>query len=284
MDRDQLSGRVVIAVLALAVLATLIDAAVSRRTPRPEPRLLMVSADAYEEAEPDVALISLGVKATRPTPQAAAAKVASTVWGIRQRLAALGVTQEAVETSELYLGEASRYDYNTGRTISEGYKAYHWLRVTLKRENFPKLSTVVESAVSGGTTSLSDLQWEMEDDTGLRAKALAKATDRARQKAVAMAKAAGTSLAGVQRLTDQYASSWSGSMYSTYGGGYEAAPGAPGMAPGPGARPAEAPAGPGAPGPPGMSPAEAPGGAPAEPNVPGKLRITCTVQVAFLLR
>jgi uncharacterized protein YggE len=63
MDRDTQFGRLVVAVLALAVLATLLDAAVSRRSPRPEPRLLHVTAEAYEEAEPDVVRISLGMKA-----------------------------------------------------------------------------------------------------------------------------------------------------------------------------------------------------------------------------
>jgi len=283
MDKDLLFGRVVVGVVAVAVLATLMDAAVSRRTPQPEPRVLTVSADAYEEAEPDVALISLGVKSVRPTPQAAASKVAQSVWGIKQRLGKLGVADDAIETSELYLGEATRYDSRYGGEMTVGYKAYHWLRVTLKRDNFPKLSAVVDAAVAGGTTSLSGLRWEMEDDTKLRASALSKATDRARQKAQAMARSAGTRLAGVQHLSDQYADRWYGGSDYSYSsltdGAYGGAPGAPG----PGAGPAEAP-GPSAPGSPGMGPAEAPAGAPAEPNVPGKLRTTCRVEVAFLLR
>jgi uncharacterized protein len=279
MDKDALFGRAVVGVLAVAVLATLVDAAVSRRTPRTEPRVLTITADAYEEAEPDVVRISLGVKAVRPTPQQAATKVSQTVWGIAQRLTKLGVTQDAMETSELYLGEDARYDYRTGNYTKLGYKAYHWMRVTLKNENFNKLSAVVDAAVAGGTTSLSGLTWEMADDTKLRASALAKATDRARVKAEAMARAAGTSIAGVQRVSDQYSDPWFESAGERLGARYEMAPGAPGMAPSPPPAPSAE-----SPGSPGMPSAEAPGRAPAEPNVPGKLRLNCHVQAAFLLR
>jgi uncharacterized protein YggE len=294
MERDTLFGRIVVAVLALAVLATLVDSAVSRREPRPEPRVLNVTAEAYEEAEPDVVRISLGMKAVRPTPQQAAAQVTATVAAVQQRLARLGVTQDSIETSELYLGEDQEYDSRMGREVKLGYKAYHWLRVTLKRDNFPKLAQVTDAAVAGGATSLSGLTWEMEDDTPLRAAALEKATTRARTKAVAMANAAGTRLAGVYRISDRYSEGWEddyGGQQAPYvhGGMAEMrgipAPGAP--AP-PGMSPAEAPAGgtggePPASGPPPMAapPMMSP---PTSPPVPGKLRLNCSVQVAFLLR
>lgn len=277
MEKDSLLGRSAVVVLAVAVLATLVDSAVARRTPRPEPRLLQVRAEAFEEAEPDVVRISLGLKAIRPTPREAAARVTRTEQAVRVRLARLGVTKEQIETSELYLGEATRWDMAGGRQISTGYKAYHWLRVTLKQGTFAKLGPVVAAAVAGGTTSLSGLTWEMEDDTDLRAAALQKATERARRKAEAMAGAAGTRLAGVQRLTDSYA--WEDTDYGLEQYGYASAQSAQPAGPGaPAAAPAEAPAG--------VSPAAEPPltATPSEATVPGKLRLHCTVRASFLIR
>ncbi len=277
MDREGPFGKIVVLVLALAVLATLVDSALSRRRIEREPRILAVTAEAYAEAEPDVAKISLGVKSVQPTPAAAARKVSDTVAAIKAKLAQLGVAQDAVETSELYLGEATQYDYRKSREVRVGYKAYHWLRVTLKRNDFPKLAAVVNAAVGAGATSLSGLAFEVEKDNTLRAQALAKATANAREKAEAMAKSAGARITGVQHLSDQYASyteprAYAGQAFSEY----ERAPGAPGVPPPGPAVPAEATA----PAAPGAAPAEAPAGAPA---VPGKLRITCDVEVAFLL-
>ena len=232
MEREGAFGKVVVVVLALAVLATLVDAAAWRRRPEPEPRLLSVSAEAYEEAEPDVVRISLGIKAVRPTPKQAAAAVAQTVGAVKMKLAALGVGNEAVETSELYLGEATTYDYTRRREVRVGYKAYYWLRVTLKHDSFPRLAQVIDAAVAGGATSLSRLTWEIENDNALRAKALETATTRARQKAQAMARAAGTRIAGIYKISEQY-----GSHFALAG---PAAPGEAGAeaGPAPGAPPA----------------------------------------------
>lgn len=255
MDREGGLGKVVVVVLALAVLATLVDAAIARRQEKPQKqdRVLSVRAEGYVEAEPDVARISLGIKATRPTPREAAGEVAGKVDAIKAKLAQLGVGKESVETSELYLGEATERPY--GRpAVHLGYKAYHWLRVTLKREDFGKLASVVDGAVASGATSLSDLTFDVESDNALRAQALAKATANAREKAEAMASAAKARIVGVQSISDNVGYEWDYEESAKVGAA---------------AAPAAAAA----------APAEAP---PGEP-VPGKLRITCKVRVAFLL-
>ncbi len=262
MERDIALMKGVVVVLVVAVLAALVDAAILRRQlgafPK-EPRVLEVEATAYAEAEPDMAKVSLGVKAVCPTPQEAAAQVAKRVGAVKAKLAGLGVAKEAVETSELYVGEATQYDYKKGREVRLGYKAYHWLRVTLKRDDFAKLAAVCDGAVAAGATSLSDLRFEMEDDNALRAQALAKATTRAREKAEAMASAAQARIVGIHRISEGYTRGWG------YAAQARAAAPAEMME-------AQAPA---------MAAAEAPAG---EAEVPGKLRIDCNVDVAFLLR
>jgi uncharacterized protein YggE len=262
MDGDSKLLKGVALVLALAVLASLVDAAMARRRPAPSaqtPRMLRVTASAFAEAEPDMARISLGVKATRPTPQEAAESVAKTVAATKAALQKLGVGGDAIETSELYLGEASEYDYQKSRYVRRGYKAYHWLRVTLKRDDFGKLAQVCDAAVAAGVTSLSGLVFEVENDNALRAQALAKATTRAREKADSMAQAAKASIAGIQSLSEDY------SLSPYYEREYARA-----------GQPAAAEASPGA----AAAPAEAPAG---EPEVPGALRIDCQVEVEFLV-
>jgi uncharacterized protein YggE len=268
MDGDSKLLKGVALVLALAVLASLVDAAMARRRAAPSaqpPRRLRVTASAFAEAEPDMARISLGVKATRLTPQEAAQSVSKTVTATKAALQKLGVAGDAIETSELYLGEVSEYDYQKRRYVRPRYKAYHWLRVTLKRDDFGKLALVCNAAVAAGVTSLSGLVFEVENDNALRAQALAKATARAREKADSMAQAAKTSITGIQSLSEQYWPSWYGGdrseeyEYARAGQPAAAAEASPGAA----AAPAEAPAG--------------------EPEVPGALRIDCQVEVEFLV-
>jgi len=262
VNREMVIWRIVIAVLVVAVVAMMVDSAILRRqaAARPdEPRLLNVTADAYAEAEPDVARISLGIKAVRPTPEEAASVVQQRVKMVRTKIGQLGVAEDAIETSELYLGEASHYDYKTGRTVRDGYKAYHWLKVTLKNEDFPKLASVCDGAVAAGATSLSGLVFEVDNDNALRAQALAEATKRAREKADAMATAADTPIVGVQNISEAYGRYWAYDYAAEGRYAKEAA-----------APEAEAE----------MAPAEAPEGT---PEVPGKLRITCRLTAAFLL-
>jgi len=252
-------SRVVVIVVALAVLVALVDAAIVRHEEAPRERLLVVQGSSTVEVEPDIARITLGVKATRDTPREAAAVVSDGVTKIKAALAGLGVTDDAIETSELYLGEAQEYDYQQHRTVTLGYKAYHWLRVTLRNEEFGKLPGAIDAAIAAGATTLHDLQWDLEDDTAAKAQALAEATEVARRKADEMAKAAGTRIAGVQRISQP----WSGGYYpsagmASYGVEYEAA---------------DEPAAP---------PAEA-GDIEQEPEVPGALRIKAEVEVAFVL-
>jgi uncharacterized protein YggE len=229
---------------------------VARRQERLAPRVLVVRAEAEVEAEPDIARIKLGVKAVLPTPKEAATKVAEKTKAIKGSLAKLGVAADAVETSELYLGEVSEYDYKQGRTVKLGYKAYHWLRVTLKNEDFPRLAAVVDGAVAAGATTFSDLRFEVEEDNPLRAQALADATARAREKAEAMAKAAGAQIVGIQSISQPYAG---GRGLLGRIPAYEAA------------AEEEAPA------------EAAEESIEAEPEVPAALRITAEVEVAFLL-
>lgn len=260
MQGDAVSRAVVI-VLALAVLAALVDAAVVRHRELAPRRVLVASGSAEVEVEPDIARISLGVKATRDTPTAAATEVRKGVASIKAALADLGVGEDAIETSELYLGEAQEYNYQTRRTELLGYKAYHWLRVTLKNEDFDKLPDVVDSAIAAGATRLHDLTFELEDDTPVRARALAEATQAARLKAQEMAGAAGARIVGVQRISQPY-------------GGYRYDYGMPAAEAGMAEEPMMEPA---------AEPPAAGGEITAEPEVPGALHISAEVEVAFLI-
>jgi hypothetical protein len=142
--------------------------------------------------------------------------------------------------------------------VSVGYKAYHWLRITLKNEDFGKLPNVIDAAVAAGATRFHDLQWELDDDTAAKAQALAEATAAARRKADEMAQAAGARIVGVQRVSQPW-----GGYYPSYGmadygeADYEMAEEA--------APPADA------------------GGIEAEPEVPGALRISAEVEAAFVI-
>ena len=120
MSHVGLLWRACICALALGIAALGRDARAQDAKEKSEPRLLTIRAEAYVEAEPDIAKISLGIEAVKPKPKEAAAQVADTANAVKAKLAELRVPKEAVETSELYLGEVVQYDYRKGRRLHQG--------------------------------------------------------------------------------------------------------------------------------------------------------------------
>lgn len=204
MEREALLWRVVVVVLAVAVLATLAESALSRRQPRPQPGTLRISAQAHEEARPDVARVSLRIKAVGPTAKQAATAVADAVDALKAKLAELGVMEESLRTSELHLQEVTDHEPADESSLRRSYEAYRLMDVILRYEAFGKAPAVVDAAVADPATTFHGLAWEVQDDNKSRAMALAKATERARYMAEEIASAAGGRIVGIERISPRW--------------------------------------------------------------------------------
>ena len=85
-----------------------------------------------------------------------------------------------------------RYRWNDGEQVQVGYEANNIIRVELR--DLERVGEATAAALDAGADQITGLHFTLEEDTGLRAKALALAAGRAREKADAMAEALGVKI------------------------------------------------------------------------------------------
>lgn len=161
---------------------------------------ILASGDATVSKKPDLAIISAGLDAQAATASTAQRDLASKAARLITRIKQLGVQDKDLSTSGYWVGPV--YDPN-GQRIS-GYRASEQLAV--KWHNVDTVGATLDAIVQqGGATNLS-VSFGLANPKAAQAEARALAIADARSKAQAMASAAGVSLGGVIRVTDNTSS------------------------------------------------------------------------------
>lgn len=148
------------------------------------------------KAKPDIATVSTGVTSQAPTAVEAMRKNAAAMDAVVQRIKALGIAADDIQTSGINLG--AQYDYNQAqqRQIFRGYQASNRVTVTLRK--VADAGRVLDALVAAGATDIGGPDFSIDDDTAPRAQARKAALDKARQQAEEYAKWSGYS--GVRLL------------------------------------------------------------------------------------
>ncbi|MEF8856978.1 MAG: SIMPL domain-containing protein [Haloplanus sp.] len=159
---------------------------------------ISVSAPGSATADPDRAVVRLGVEATADSADDARSQVAGGVESVRTALADAGVPEVNVTTAAF--GIAPVYDRTeTGRERT-GYRAVHALTV----ETTPaRAGELVDVAVEAGATNVDGVQFTLSDDrlAELRATALDRALRASRTDADGIAAATDLSVTGVRHVS-----------------------------------------------------------------------------------
>jgi hypothetical protein len=159
---------------------------------------IAVSAAGTATADPDLAVVSLGVEATADGAQAARTAVADDVDRVRSALGDAGVPDANVTT--MSFGIAPVYDVVDGERRLRGYRAVHTLAV----ETVPdRAGSVVDLVVDAGATRVDGVHFTLSDDrrATLRATALDRAMTAARTDADGIATATNLSVTGVAHVS-----------------------------------------------------------------------------------
>jgi uncharacterized protein YggE len=159
---------------------------------------ISISATGSATADPDVAVVSLGVEATTDGAADARAQVARGVASVRTALADAGVPEANVTTTAF--GISPVYERSETNREVVGYRAIHALTVETTPD---RAGAVVDLAVGAGATSVDGVRFTLSDErrVALRATALDRAMATARTDADGLAAAADRSVTGVQRAT-----------------------------------------------------------------------------------
>ncbi len=164
-----------------------------------EVRKISVSGNGQVAAEPDRAIVSLGVEARKPKIDDARAEVARTIDAVLKLTRELKIDPKFVRATRVTV--QAEYDWNNQnreRTLL-GYLVARQVQVELR--DLEKLGVLLERAVDLGANQVSDPQLDSSRRHELEREALSKAVEDARLNAEALARAAGAKLGAVRTLS-----------------------------------------------------------------------------------
>jgi uncharacterized protein len=165
--------------------------------------LITVSGSGVVTVTPDTADVYLGVSVTRPTAKDARSSAASQMTAVVAAIKKLGIADKDIATTNVSLSPV--YDYTNGTSRLTGYQFGNTVKVTVR--DLAKVADVIDDSVNAGATTVNSIAFRLNDPKPVEAQARTAAMTDARNKADALAKAAGVSIKGVAAVTEVATSS-----------------------------------------------------------------------------
>ena len=156
------------------------------------PRTISVSGQGEIQAEPDRALVTLGVEARKPKMEDARNEVSKTVDAVLKLTRDLKIDQKYVRTTRVNVQPEYNWDNNARERHLIGYYVSRQNEIDLR--DLEKLGRLLERPFDLGVNQVGDPRLDSSKRQDLEREALAKAVEDARLNAQAVAKAAGARL------------------------------------------------------------------------------------------
>lgn len=163
------------------------------------PRIVAVSGQGEVQAEPDQAIVTLGVESRKLKLEEARAEVTKTIEGVLKLTRDLKIDQKYVRATRINVQPEYNWDNNARERNLVGYFVSRQVEVDLR--DLDKLGSLLEKATDLGVNQLGDPRLESSKRRDLERDALAKAVQDARLNAEAIAKAAGAKLGAARTIS-----------------------------------------------------------------------------------
>lgn len=190
--------------LALLAAAALLCAGTAAAADAPQ-RLVSVSGTGEVKAQPDMAYVTIGVEARKPTLEAARGEVNAAVERLLTLTRELKIDPKHIDSTRLQVQPDYRWDEKTQQQVLLGYVVNRQLDVEL--HDLDRLGSLLERAVSAGANQVGGARLDSSRRDDLEREALTKAVQDARLNADTLARAAGVKLGPVQSLSASNGSS-----------------------------------------------------------------------------
>lgn len=161
-----------LAAIAAAAAATPAMAEVTVAAQGP---VIELSVTETVKGEPDQVEIGAGVTTEAATAVEAMRLNAEQMTRVVDRIRALGIAADDVQTTGINLNAA--YDYESGRPVFRGYQASNRVSVLLRKVE--RTGPVLDALVAAGATDLSGPSFSLADDTTAQAQARKAAVEKA---------------------------------------------------------------------------------------------------------
>lgn len=155
-------------------------------------------------AQPDTAIVRLGVTGEADEPEAALADNNRQMGQVFQRLDELGIPRADIQTSVLGLHPVREEPAQPGGDAAiSGYRATNQVSITI--EQVAKAGELLAEVVAAGANQVQGIEFRLNDRDDLLAQARAEAIADARRVAEQLAGAAGVRVGPVVSITDRSA-------------------------------------------------------------------------------
>ncbi|WP_010097846.1 SIMPL domain-containing protein [Ornithinibacillus scapharcae] len=151
---------------------------------------LKVFGEATILAEPNEAVVTLGVITENENLQEALATNSQTINNVIQAIRNSGIPQESFQTTDFHID--LNYDFQDGVQTFRGYRVTHLL--TIRISNIEKVGEIVDIAVDNGANTVRNVQLSLANPQQHYNEALTLAIINAQEKAAAVADTLGVSI------------------------------------------------------------------------------------------
>ncbi|MBI2020638.1 SIMPL domain-containing protein [Candidatus Daviesbacteria bacterium] len=146
-----------------------------------------VSGEGKVTVSPDIATVSVGVRAQAQTVKAAQDQLNSSINQVIAAIKQLGIDEKDIKTTNYNINPD--YDYTTGSQRIRGYTASS--NVTVKVRDLDKVNNVIDVSTTNGANQIYGISFDVDDKTKAENEAREKAVADAKSKAEAAARIAG---------------------------------------------------------------------------------------------
>jgi len=188
--------RVVLALLILLLVMT----PVAAQVPEGGRNQIITHGMGRVEVPPNQASVTVGFQVQRPTAAEASAEANRVAEQILNRLQQINVRRQDIRTSGIQLSPV----YTTPREGAPqivGYRASYTLTLTLT--DLRQVGPSIDESVKAGANTVAGVSFGLRDLSDARKEALAAAVREAREKADAIARAAGLQIKGIQQIVEE---------------------------------------------------------------------------------
>ena len=165
-----------------------------------DPPLIAVNGEGVVKVAPDQAWVRIGTESRSKASKEAQQRNADVMAAVQQRLAALGLSKDAVRTVGIDL--QPEFDYRDGRQTLRGYVARNTIEVRI--DDFTKVGDVLDAAVGSGATNVHDLRFDVKNRDAVERQALERAVTDGVAKATAIAAAAKRAVDRILRIEENF--------------------------------------------------------------------------------
>lgn len=142
-----------------------------------------------ETGNPDLATLDAGVTTMAPTAVQAMADNAAQMTRVVDRIRALGIDRDDIQTSGITLNPEYEWGEATRAQRFRGYRVTN--RVSVKLRRIEKTGEVLDALVAAGATDLGGIGWSIDDPQPAQDRARAAAMRTAQARAMDYARMAG---------------------------------------------------------------------------------------------